>query len=63
MVRLSRSARPGEGWRTMAESFHPPGENQRAASLLVAKARSATTQEHTRSLEVATRLAQRQCLS
>ncbi|MCI66527.1 hypothetical protein A2U01_0087785, partial [Trifolium medium] len=62
MFRLSRSARPGEGWRTMAECFHPPGEHQRALSPLVAGSRSTTTQEHTRSLELATRLAQRQCL-
>ncbi|MCI67043.1 hypothetical protein A2U01_0088301, partial [Trifolium medium] len=60
MVRLSRSAKPSEGWRTTAECFHPPGEHQRALSLLVAKARSTTSQEHTRSLELATRLAQRQ---
>ncbi|MCI43241.1 hypothetical protein A2U01_0064478, partial [Trifolium medium] len=44
----------------MAECFHPPGEQQRALSLLVAGSRSATSQEHTHSLELATRLAQRQ---
>ncbi|MCI35797.1 hypothetical protein A2U01_0057018, partial [Trifolium medium] len=35
----------------MAKSFHPPGEHQRAVSLLVAKSRSATSQEHALSLE------------
>ncbi|MCI84510.1 hypothetical protein A2U01_0105788, partial [Trifolium medium] len=59
MVRLSRSVKPGEGWRTTAECFHPPGEHQRALSLLVAGSRSTTTQEHSCSLQ----LAQRPCLS
>ncbi|MCI47817.1 hypothetical protein A2U01_0069059, partial [Trifolium medium] len=58
---LAHSAKASEGWQTETESFHPPGENQRAFSLPVAWARSATTQEHARSLQLATRLAQRPC--
>ncbi|MCI32132.1 hypothetical protein A2U01_0053344, partial [Trifolium medium] len=52
-----------ETWRGSANDdrkFHLPGENQRGSarvSLLVASTRSATTQEHTRSLGLAARLA------
>ncbi|MCI96641.1 hypothetical protein A2U01_0117941, partial [Trifolium medium] len=63
---LARSARPGEYWRTTPESFHPPGEHQRGSasiSLLVTRSRSVTAQEHTRSLGLAARLAQRPCIS
>ncbi|MCI31983.1 hypothetical protein A2U01_0053195, partial [Trifolium medium] len=51
-----------EDQRTITESFHLPGENQRGSvsiSLLVASTRSTTAQEHTRSLGLAARLAQR----
>ncbi|MCI80919.1 hypothetical protein A2U01_0102191, partial [Trifolium medium] len=61
VVCLARSAKASEGWRTETESFQSPSEKQRALSLRVALAGSVTTQEHARSLRLATRLAQRPC--
>ncbi|MCI90954.1 hypothetical protein A2U01_0112248, partial [Trifolium medium] len=44
-VRLPRLATASEKWRDTTEYFQVPGEKQRASSLLLAVARSATTQE------------------
>ncbi|MCI62452.1 hypothetical protein A2U01_0083709, partial [Trifolium medium] len=63
VVRLARSATASETQRDQTNSLHPPGEKQRASSLRVTSARSATTQEHARSLQLAARLAHRPCLS
>ncbi|MCI65294.1 hypothetical protein A2U01_0086552, partial [Trifolium medium] len=43
----------------ITEEFQVPGENQRASSLRLVVARSATTQEQAHSLWLADRLAQR----